>query len=100
MAAIEDGFKPSAQIPYTTDPAEIYVGAGKLRGVYINTTLSAHTVVIKDDTTAMFTIPASSPAGQFIPFGDAEFLTNLTVDWDASMSAGNITLVYNPYPDE
>lgn len=64
-----------------------------VRGVYVNTVLSAHTVVLKDNTTAKFTLPASLAAGTWVPMGDARFDTSLVVDPDDS-STGNITVVY------
>ena len=64
-----------------------------LKAVYVNTVLSAHTVVIKDDTTAVFTLPASSSAGDKFDFEDTRFETSLVVDPDDS-STGNITLMY------
>lgn len=77
----------------STDSTTVRTGAGIVRGVFINTILSAHTVVIKDDTTAMFTLAASTPAGSWIPFGDAQFSTSLVVDPHNS-STGSITVVY------
>ena len=64
-----------------------------LKAVYINTVLSNHTVVIKDDTTAVFTIPAGACAGNKYDFEDTQFFTSLVVDPDDS-STGNITLIY------
>lgn len=98
MAPKVDGFITSV-VNTATDSTTVYTGAGKIRGVYINITLSNHTVIIKDDSSNMFTIPANSPAGSWFPLGDAEFLTSLVVDPDNS-STGNITVVYNPYNHE
>lgn len=64
-----------------------------LRGVFINTTLSAHTVVIEDAAgTAIFTIPASTPAGTSIALYDV-IAGGLTVNPDDS-STGNLTIAY------
>lgn len=79
----------------TNGPTEIYGGKCIVRGVYINTTLSAHTVIIKDGTTAKFTIPASSVAGKVFDLLDAHFQTSLNIDPDDS-STGSITVVYAP----
>ena len=64
-----------------------------VRGVYINTVLSAHTVVIKSVTTAIYTFPASSAAGTYFEFGDTTFANGLVVDPNDS-STGNITIEY------
>lgn len=65
-----------------------------LKGWYVNTVLSAHTVVIKDGTTAVFTIPASLAAGSKEMFDEGvQLLTSLIVDPDNS-STGNITMIY------
>ena len=65
-----------------------------VKGVYINTTLSAHTVVLKDDTTAVITIPASSRAGDAFDFDGTRFETSLVLDPDDS-STGNITILFD-----
>ncbi len=99
IAHLEDGFIASPQILATTNTTTVYTGAGKLRGYYLNVTLSDHVLVIKDGDTAMFDIPGLMPAGLFIPLGDAEFLTSLVLDADDAATAGSVTLVYNPYPE-
>lgn len=72
----------------TSAPALVY-------GIYVNTVLSAHTVVIKDDTTARITLPASLAAGTMIQIPGAIFETSLVVDPDDS-STGNITVFWRP----
>lgn len=80
----------------STDSTTVYTGDGVIDGIYVNTALSAHTVVIKDGTTPMFTLPASLAAGAFIDFGGVEFLTGLVVDPD-NLSTGSISVIYRPY---
>ncbi len=62
-------------------------------GVYVNTVLSAHTVIIKDDTAAVLTLKASLAAGTFLEIPPTRFETSLVVDPDDS-STGNITIFY------
>ena len=62
-------------------------------GVYINTVLSAHTVVLKDDTVAVITLKASLAAGTMLDIPPTQFGTSLVVDPDDS-STGNITIFY------
>lgn len=64
-----------------------------LRKVYVNTTLSNHTVVIKNGSTAAFTLPALLPAGTEIDFGDVTLDAGLVIDPDDS-STGSITATY------
>lgn len=78
----------------STDTTTVSAAPARLGGVYINTTLSAHTVVIKDNTVAKFTIPASAAAGTFYPF-KGRFETSLIVDPDDS-STGSITVLSRP----
>ena len=67
-----------------------------LKGFYVNTTLSAHTVVLKDDTAAVITIPASTAAGTKVLFDEGiRFETSLVIDPDDS-STGSVTLIYDP----
>lgn len=87
-------FNYSVQDTSTNGPTEICSSKGIVRGVYVNTTLSAHTVVIKDGTTAMFTIPANAGAGSTFDLLDTQF-SSLNIDPDDS-STGNVTVIYAP----
>jgi hypothetical protein len=78
-----------------TDSTTVYTGRCYLVGIYVNTVLSAHTVVISDGASALFTLPASLAAGTKINFENAEFLTSLIVDPNDS-STGNITVMWSP----
>lgn len=76
-------------------PTTIHDGPALLFGVYVNTVLSAHTVVFKDGTTAKITLPASLAAGSSPKFYGARFETSLVIDPDDS-STGSITVFYRP----
>lgn len=64
-----------------------------VKGVYVNDTLSAHQVLIKDGTMTMYKIPASTTAGTRIDFGPTQFDTSLVIDPDDS-ATGTITIEY------
>ena len=66
---------------------------GYIYGVSINTTLSAHTVVIKDATAALLTIPASTAAGTNFQLFGVYCATSIIVDPDDS-STGSLTIFY------
>ena len=84
-----------AVIDTSTNSTTVTSVPALVKGVYINTTLSAHTVVLKDDTTAVFTIPAEAGAGDAFDFGDegTRFETSLVCDPDDA-STGNLTILY------
>lgn len=71
----------------------VRTGATIIEGVYINTTLSAHTVLIQDNATTILTVPASATAGTYIPVPSAACATSLVVNPDDS-STGNITVYW------
>jgi hypothetical protein len=85
----------SVQNTATDGPTAIYAGPALLLGVYINTTLSAHTVILADASTTVVTIPASLAAGTSILYPGIRFETSLQIDPDNS-STGNLTVVYRP----
>ena len=94
----------SAAVDLADDTTTVHTGAGRLLGWIINTIFSGHVLMNKDDTTVIFTLPATSAVtGIYQPIGPngegIEFLTSLVVDPDDSAS-GDITLVYQPYPDD
>ncbi len=90
-----EGNIEATPVDTSVNSTTVHSGRSKLMGVYINTSLSAHTVVIKDGTTTKYTIPASALAGQYFPFPGSTFMTSLIVDPDDS-STGNITIEYIP----
>jgi len=73
----------------------VYAGPAVVSYVYVNTVLSAHTVVLKDDTVAKFTLPASLAAGTEKSPPGAQVRTSLVVDPD-DLSTGNVTVCYRP----
>lgn len=79
----------------SSDSTTVYNGPAILLGVYVNTVLSAHTVVIQDNSTAKVTLPASLGAGTNLAFPGVRFETSLVVNPDDS-STGNITIFYRP----
>ena len=66
---------------------------GYVYGVFVNTALSAHTVVVKDATAAIATIPASAAAGASYNLFGVYCATSIVVDPDDS-STGSITVIY------
>lgn len=94
-ALVGPEFLYSVQDTSANGPTAICSGPALVRGVYVNTVLSAHTVILKDGTTSVITLPASLAAGSFIPLGDVFFRTSLNIDPDDS-STGNVTVIYKP----
>lgn len=80
-------------VDLATNSTTVSANPAILKAVYVNTTLSNHACVIKDDTTAVFTIPAGSFAGDKYNFEETRFDTSLVVDPDDS-ATGNITCIY------
>lgn len=76
-----------------TDSTTVFAGPALLYGIYVNTVLSAHTVVIADNATAKITLPASLAAGTNLQFPGIRFDTSLVCDPNDS-STGNITIIY------
>ena len=70
-----------------------------VKGVYINSTLSAHACEIKNGSSSLFTIPASAAAGTSYGFGPARYEDSLVVDPDDS-GTGNLTVVYVPLRED
>ena len=67
-----------------------------VKGVYVNTVLSAHACNINNGTSTIFILKASLAAGSVIDFAGEEgvlFDTNLIIDPDNS-ATGNITILY------
>lgn len=79
----------------SVDSTTVYNGPAILLGIFVNTVLSAHTVVIQDNSTAKITLPASLAAGTNLAFPGIRFDTSLVVNPDNS-STGNITIMYRP----
>lgn len=93
---VETGFEfKYAVVDLSTDSTTITTKRSMVRGIYVNTTFSAHTCIIADGSTTVFTLPSATFAGQFIPFGDVVFSSGIVVDPDNAMT-GSITVVYKP----
>lgn len=84
-------------VDVATDSSTIYTGPCYLRGVYVNTALSAHALPILDGASTIFTLPASTAAGTKFEFNGARFLTSLIVDPNDA-ATGNITVLWDPAP--
>lgn len=85
-------------VDLAVDAGVTIAGPVLLKGVYVNTVLSAHTVLFKDGATTVFTLQESLAAGSEKTFGSrdgVEFLTSIVVTPNAS-STGNITVIYRP----
>lgn len=80
---------------YTTDPDTVVNGPALLSAIYVNVAPS-HDVLIKNGSTTVFTIPANTGVGTQFFFSPDLFGTSLIVDWNASASAGSITVSYAP----
>jgi len=63
--------------------------------LYVNTVLSAHTVILADAATSVITLPATMAAGTYLPFPAIRFETSLQCNPDDS-STGNITILWRP----
>lgn len=84
-------------IDLAVDTTTVLSNAAIVKGIYVNTTMSAHTCEIKNGTETLLIIPASSAAGTVIDFAGEKgvlFDINLIVDPDDS-GTGNITIFYN-----
>lgn len=84
-----------AVVDTSTDSTTVYSGPCIVVGIFVNTVLSAHTVILKDNATSVITLPASLAAGTNIVLPGIRFETSLVVDPDNS-STGNITVMYKP----
>lgn len=82
-----------AVVDLSTDSTTIESVACLVNAVYINTQPSAHACLIKDDTTMVYTIPASATAANKYGFGPTRFETSLVVDPDDA-ATGSITVEY------
>lgn len=78
-----------------TDSTTVYNGPAVLQYAYVNTVLSAHTVLLVDGSTTKLTLPASMAAGSSPNIAGTMFRASLVVDPDNS-STGNITVCFRP----
>ena len=90
---VHDECEYSIQDTSVNGPTEIHGEPTLLMGVYVNTVLSAATVILADATTAIVTLPASLAAGTLLTFPGLRFETSLNIDPDDA-STGNLTIMY------
>ena len=79
-------------------PTTVYASPCLFRGATVTTAMSAHDILITDDSVNVAALPASSAVGAYVPGFDARIETKLTVEPNAS-STGVITVVYKPFHD-
>ena len=87
------GSPASYAVVDTSNTVTVLNAPGYVYGVFVNTALSAHTVVVKDATAAIATIPASAAAGASYNLFGVYCATSIVVDPDDS-STGSITIIY------
>lgn len=89
-------WKPT-KVDLATNLSTVLSTSAIVRGFYVNTTLSAHTVNINNGSDTIFIIPASLSAGTVVDFAGEQgvlFDVNIVIDPDDS-STGSITIMYN-----
>jgi hypothetical protein len=89
-----------AQVDTSGNSTEVVAGPCIYYGYSVTTALSAHTVIIKDTSTAVDAIAASAAVGSshFIPNG-VRITGTLVVDPDDS-STGNIAVFFRRLPGD
>jgi len=65
-----------------------------VKGFYVNTTMSAHECLVKDNTTTVIRIPASTAAAAASDFDQLRFETSLVVDPDDS-ATGELLIMFD-----
>ncbi len=75
------------------DSTVVLNAPGYVYGITISTTLSAHTVLVKDNTATIYTIAASTPAATNINLFGVYCATNITISPNIS-STGTFTIFY------
>ena len=80
----------------TANSITIYNGPALLYGIYVNATISDHSTVIKDGSTAVLTLPNSAAIGSMYTFPGIRFETSLICDPDDATTTGNLTFAYRP----
>ena len=82
-----------AVVSVADNSTTVYTGQSMVYVVYVNTVLSAHALPIKDGTTTIVTLAASSAVGTYIVLPGVRFDTSLVVDPDDS-ATGSVTVFY------
>lgn len=83
-------------IDVSTNSTTVVTGPCVYYGAVVTTALSAHVVLVKDDTNIIdaFAASATIGTGHFLPVG-VRCATSLVLDPDDS-STGNVTIYYKP----
>ena len=85
------------KIDLSDDVTTVLSTSAIVKGIYVNTVMSAHACNISNGSTALLVIPASTAAGTVIDFAGEPgvlFDTNLIIDPD-NAATGDITIFYN-----
>lgn len=82
-----------ATVSVSDDTTTVFTGPCIVYGVYVDTVLSPHVLVIQDGSTPVLKIPASTAAGTFIEFPGIQFNTSLIVNPNDAAS-GVISIDY------
>lgn len=77
------------------DTTTIYDGPALLKSIRVETVLSDHVLPIKDDTTIIYSLAASSAVGVFLDFDGILFATKLIVDPN-NAATGKVVVAYRP----
>lgn len=88
-------------VTLTDDSTTVSTTPAIVGSIWVNAALSAHTCPIKDGSTTVWTIPASTPvttseATAFTFLKGTRFETSLIVDPDNSMTTGSIVVQWRP----
>ena len=67
-----------------------------LKGVFVDVVMSAHSIAISDGTSTIYTIPASSPAGQRYTFPNTRFPTIIATP-SSTAATGTVTYEYEQF---
>lgn len=85
-------------VDLSADSTTVYAGPAFLMGVYVDVVLSAHACPIKDGTSTILNIPASTAVGAF-SIGNSgcaiKFNTSLIIDPD-NAATGTVVVYWRP----
>lgn len=84
-----------AVVDVSDNSTTVYADPCRLRGIIVETGLSAHACPVKDGSTTVGNIPASAVVGQWFDFFDMRMETSLVIDPNDS-GTGSLTVVYSP----
>ena len=82
-----------ASVDLSTDSTTVNSGAALVLGAIVTEAMSAHDCPIKDGSTTVLVIPASSAVGGSFSLEGVRFNTSLVVDPD-NAATGRITVIY------